>query len=416
MRPLLHYTSLILFTFLFNNTAFTQTPERTFVRFTEKSLSLSDDKYYQQGLDQDEAGNPELAIGFYTLALRQNEAHHRARFNRGMDFYQTGKYAKAKEDFDKILERNPNDGEALELRGLVYYKMNLPKEAIADFNDAWRFTRKNEIYMHRGLAFIKMKAPYDAFQDFDRMLEAEPNNATAHSYKGETYASLGKYREAINLFNDAIELDPYDAYFYNNRGSAYAKIGKFDLAMEDFNTAISIEPLAQVFINRALCLLEQGDYYAAKQDAKTAMLLDSENADAYYTIGLTELEAGTYEDAISSFDVALELNPDIAAYHLERGKAWYFEGQYYKAIDDFYKVQKLQPNNEEIDEFIQNTYKALDKRNLHWMKENNLAVPEHDLDQQSSDEAPLFYQHNSPKTASKNELTEKGFKEDPFEN
>ncbi len=413
MRVLSPYMSVLFALLTINNNTFSQEPETTLIRFSKNSLSLSAEDYYQQGLAHDQSNNPDLAIGFYTLALRQNLAHHRARFNRGLDLKILGRLQEAKEDFDFILENNPNDGEALELRGLVFYEMDLPKEAVADFNEALRLTEKSDIHIHRGLAFMQMNAPYDAFQDFDRILEIEPENALALSYKGEVYASLGQYWEAISLFDKAIALEPNDAYFYNNRGQVFAQLGKFDKALEDFDQAIFIEPKGQMFINRALCLLGKEDLQGAKQDGKTAMLLDPDNSDTYYVIGLSELAAMEYEAAKSSFDVAIDMNPEIGEYYLERGKAYYFEGEYYKAIDDFYKAQKLNSDNEELDEMIQNTYKALDKRNLNWMKENNLPLPNHDLDKTGSEgNTPILYQYNDSKTKSKE--NEKGFEEDPF--
>ena len=415
MRLSSPYTIIFIGIIFIGNTAFAQESEVAFVHFTEKSLSLSDEEYYKQGLAHDENGNFELAIGFYSLALRQNNNHIKAKFNRGMDLYELGRFLEAKNDFDQILSSNPTDGEAYEIRGLIHYGMELYGEAIADFNDALKITKKSDIHLHRGLAFSQMQYYREAFLDFDAALKFNPENAKAYIYKGDVYASLEQYWEAITMYDAAIELNPDDAFTYNNRGSALSKLGKFKPAMKDFNRAIELQPLGQIFINRALSFLAQGEFQAAKQDGRTAMLLSPDSPDAYFCIGLAEMEAKEFEEAIASFEIAIEIDKTVPEYFLNRGKASFFQGHYYKAIEDFYKVLEFSPENIEADEMVQNAYKALDNQNVNWMKEYNLTTPKKDLDAAILQDAPILYQYFNT-SPTKEEATEKGLKEDPFGN
>lgn len=416
MRFLSPYTTLFIFVILLQNSLSGQETEASLVHFSEKALSLSDEAYYQQGKAHDENGNLKLAVGFYSLALRQNENHVGAKFNRGVILYELGRLAEAKNDFDQILENNPTDGEAYEVRGLIHHAMGSYGDAVADFNDAIRITKKPEIHLHRGLAFSQMQHYREAFLDFDASIEFTPDNAQAYVNKGDVYASLGQFWEAATMYDKAVELTPDDAFVYNNRGSVLSKLGKFKQAMEDFDRAIEIQPLGQIFINRSLCLLSQGEYQAAKQEGKTAMLLSPDNPDSYYCIGLAEMEGGEFEEAIASFEIAIEIDNSIPDYFLNRGKAYFFQGYYYKAIEDFYKVLDLDPNNIEADEMVQDAYKALDNRNMDWMKEYNLVKPNPNLDEAIKQDAPILYQYHLNMPPSKEEMMEKGFKEDPFGN
>lgn len=417
MRLLSLYTTFLIGTFLFQNTIAAQTSSASLVHFTEKSLSLSDDQYYNQGLAHDENGNIELAVGFYSLALRQNSNHAKAKFNRGLDLLELGRFSEAKQDLDDILSQNPTDGEAYEVRGLIHYEMGSFGDAVADFNDALKITKKPEIHLHRGLAFSQMKYYREAFLDFDASIEFDSENPHAYINKGDVYASLGQFWEAATMYDKAIELNPNDAFTYNNRGSVLSKLGKFKQAMADFDRAIEIKPLGQIFINRALCLLSQGEFQAAKQEGRIAMLLSPDNPDTYYCIGLAEMEAGELKEAVESFEIAIDINKSIPDYYLNRGKGYFFQGHYYKAIEDFYKVLELNPENLEADEMVQDAYKALDNQNVNWMKEHNLVTPHSNLDETIQQNAPILYQYhlNMPPTKEEEE-TDKGFKEDPFGN
>ena len=48
-----------------------------------------------------------------------------------------------------------------------------------------------------------------------------------------------------------------------------------------------------------------------------------------------------YEQAISDYNRAIELNPDESRYYLERGEVYYNKKDYKKAWSDVYKAQKL---------------------------------------------------------------------------
>lgn len=64
----------------------------------------------------------------------------------------------------------------------------------------------------------------------------------------------------------------------------------------------------------------------------------SESADAEYwlnIVGYSYLKEGQYELAIEAFDKAIELDPDLAAAHHNKGVCLYNLGEYDKALEEF---------------------------------------------------------------------------------
>jgi len=95
-----------------------------------------------------------------------------------------------------------------------------------------------------------------------------PKEKLVLSYKeeGNTFFSLGKYKDAINSFTKAIELDEKNEKCYSNRSWAYSKLNQFENALVDANKAICMDPENEKYKFRAataLCGLCK--YYEAKE-------------------------------------------------------------------------------------------------------------------------------------------------------
>lgn len=60
--------------------------------------------------------------------------------------------------------------------------------------------------------------------------------------KGNEAFQKGNFLEAINHFSKAIELDPNNHILYSNRSASYASLGKYEDALNDANKCVQIKP------------------------------------------------------------------------------------------------------------------------------------------------------------------------------
>jgi tetratricopeptide (TPR) repeat protein len=65
------------------------------------------------------------------------------------------------------------------------------------------------------------------------------------------------------------------------------------------------------------------------------------NAGAYNNRGVAYVLIGQYDQAISDYTKAIEINPEFARAYNNRGVAYYFKGKYKKAWVDVSKAQSL---------------------------------------------------------------------------
>ena len=77
--------------------------------------------------------------------------------------------------------------------------------------------------------------------------------------------------------------------------------------------------------------------YASAQQNQT----ESRDAEFYYNRGLAYAKKGQYDQAISDYTRALEINPRDAGAYKNRGAAYYFKREYEKSWNDVKKAQSL---------------------------------------------------------------------------
>lgn len=73
--------------------------------------------------------------------------------------------------------------------------------------------------------------------------------------------------------------------------------------------------------------------------------LQTKQAEAYFDLGTKYLQQGEYDQAISGYNKALELNPRYSEAYLNRGIAYRNKGQHDQAVSDYGKVLQIDPKD-----------------------------------------------------------------------
>jgi tetratricopeptide (TPR) repeat protein len=100
---------------------------------------------------------------------------------------------------------------------------------------------------------------------------------------------------------------------------------------------------AKSYIDRGIAYGEKGQYDQAISDYNKALEIDPRSAGAYYNRGLAYAKEGKYGQAISDFTDALKINPKDPYTYYNRGLAYVEKDQSDQAIDDFTKVLEIEP-------------------------------------------------------------------------
>jgi tetratricopeptide (TPR) repeat protein len=152
-------------------------------------------------------------------------------------------------DYDRAIQLDKSNVEALVNRGARYYKQKEHSQAKKDFLAALD-VRPSQIEALNNLALIAIYENKldDAVTLFDRILNLNPANALALNNKGYAYLRQGKLEEAAKLIDRSLDIEPGNGYALRNMGIYYQKSGQPDKALIEFNKAIEIaEPVDDLY-------------------------------------------------------------------------------------------------------------------------------------------------------------------------
>ena len=233
-------------------------------------------------------GNLQMAFVQYEKCLKLNSENTRVKYKKGMVFVLGGLNDDAVREFRAVLKAKPEDSLAHE--GL-------------------------------GLAFFQMKRYGDASRHFQKAIELDSALWKAHSILGVIYDYQAQHDKATREHRLAINLRRSDGLLYNNLGVSHLLAGHYEKAIAAFREGIKREPsCAKLYNNLGLALAKLGRY----RKALAVFMEPGDEAQAHNNLGCVYLQQGLREEAIRSFEKALEIKPTFysrANQNLKRAKA-----------------------------------------------------------------------------------------------
>jgi tetratricopeptide (TPR) repeat protein len=130
------------------------------------------------------------------------------------------------------------------------------------------------------------------------------------------------------------------------QGKAQLEAKDYDAAEETFRQLVEADgPTAsQGYEGLALVDIGRKNYDKALEDAKKAIELNAENADAHYALGLVYAYRKDFKNASPSLEKTIALNPEHAYAHYQLGLVQYQLKRYDQTIIHFEKFIELAPN------------------------------------------------------------------------
>ena len=179
-----------------------------------------------------------------------------------------------------VIDRNPRDPEAYNVRGSAYGRAGQYDRALDDFNKAIQLRPGfYQAYANRALIHRFKGDDQNAVADYNKALQINPSYDAAYIGRGTVYRLAGRADQAFQDFNRAIQLNTTDPRAYHNRGLLYQSRGQQDFAIEDFATAISLAPDSpEPYNGRGISYLALNHQENALADFNRAIQLDKRNA------------------------------------------------------------------------------------------------------------------------------------------
>jgi len=277
-----------------------------------------------------------------TMDMQTALEHHRA-----------GRLAEAAQIYQRILEQDPNQPDALHLMGNAACQLGDAALAVALIARALALRPDTAGYLlSLAMAHRAQGQHEQALAAYREVLALDAGSASAHFGIGNTLQAMGQPQPALDSFATALELNPdlIEARFnlanlekslghheaaiahyrtaiaqrpdfadaHHNLGSALQALGRFDEALASYRLALSAK-LPETHNNIANILAGRGQFEPALAHYRQALDIKPDYAEASNNMGNALRQLDRFDDALAAFAAALRIAPDYAAAHLSLG-------------------------------------------------------------------------------------------------
>jgi tetratricopeptide (TPR) repeat protein len=177
-------------------------------------------------------------------------------------------------------------------------------------------------YSHARSAYVFEKTGdlEAAIKEYEQALSINPKNVHAHQRLGFLlYHVKQQFKEGISHTLQALTLDPNDACAHYDLGMALMHQEQLDQAIIHFAKAVELMPEGfdrrynpvDMHYSLAAALVTKGEVEKATPVLQKIIAIDPNNANAHYTLALTQAAQGQLDEAIKQYATGRSIRPDM---------------------------------------------------------------------------------------------------------
>ncbi len=307
--------------------------------------------YYQrQGNSLLEKGDAQQALGRFYEATKLQPHQASAWEGRGDALFTLRRYSGALEAYEKAIALEPNNLKAINNKGKVLYKQGKFKKAIAVHQQALKIDKNDaEALSSLGSLYLSLNQLNKAIESFERAEKLQPDNPTIWLQKGIVLNSLGRTEEAQNFYQETLKI--YDELITkNNNPSVWTDRGFVLMQLQDFSDAFSSYEHAlllnpnfyEALLGKANALVGLKKYSQALEIFNRTLEMHTKDEQVWYDRGNLLTQAfKEHQQAIASFDRAIQLNPNFYPAWLGKGLALMSLKRYPDSLEALDRAKEL---------------------------------------------------------------------------
>lgn len=292
--------------FLKGNLQLQKREYREAIRYYSEALDKKPDfadAYSNRGLAKFRNGDPEGALADYDRAIAADPDFGAAYLNRSEARLETGNSQGSLADLQRI-EQEYRDSSFYQVRlGDTYMRLNQPAPAQAAYDRAIQLDPRNvEALTNRGALYFGQKAYEQAEADVRQALQLNPRQDAALNNLSLLLARSGKPAEAMTYVDRALRVQPNQPYYLNNKAYLLLLVNRPAEALPIVQESLRLDK-QNAWAHRTLGIyhLRQQQPALALASFRQAEKLDPSVDDLYYYLGQAERESGNQKRACQAW-------------------------------------------------------------------------------------------------------------------
>lgn len=216
-----------------------------------------------------------------------------------------------------------------------------------------------EIWDELGSTCFKAEALDKAVEAFVKAIEQKSQSGWTYANLASIYVQQGRYSEAIQLYQQSLELfdGPKDqAIIWGRLGNIHHQLNEHGKAIQAYQKADEILPKRLAGRTKSIFPIQkasrvQKSGYSSNQSALSDVEIESssparepdasakdtrdieDNANVWNELGLILFKVGAYDDAIESYQKAINLQPDYGWLYSNLGQVYATQGKLSQAVE-----------------------------------------------------------------------------------
>ncbi len=290
----------------------------------ERAIELNDqyaDYHNYLGLIKYALSDYSNSKGDFLRAIQLDSTGHVGYLNYAFAAFQLEEYESAITYLDKGITYNPDNGQLILNRGVLYFQLDEFQKSLKDYRKTLElgYGDRGETLNRIGVAFYGLEQYDSAALYFRQGVDLSPDNLQRQKNLGDTYYQLGTYEKAIITYRKAQELtDEPDATLLNDLAMSYYHSEDYQTALAVLNELIETNnENASYYDNRAYTYTAVMDYQNAIKDFSRSIDLYSTDKEIYYQRGLLYQLQNNRFDACRDFQTAADMEHEEAARELK---------------------------------------------------------------------------------------------------
>ncbi len=262
----------------------------------------------------------------------------------------TGEIPQAIETYQQILERHPEEAEALV--GLAELYLDTGEfERAEPLIDKAILAAPEEAGPHyvKGRYLLTQKLWLQAEQSLERASRTDLFNPDILFYLGVSLEHLKEYDKALLTYNKLLNQKPDYPLVHRRLGDLYFAKEDYDRAMQEYEQAVEETPEDPVILEQlAVCYHYLNFNNFAERAATRVLEMDPKAAGAYNVLGAVALANRDLKTAQEHFEKSIALEPDLVAPHVNLGAIFNLKGETDRSLAEYNKVLELDPENVQV--------------------------------------------------------------------
>lgn len=248
--------------------------------------------------------------------------------------------------------------------------------------------------LNRAMNCLESGDYQEAVRAFQKVLAEEPDTTEALWGLAQAYKHLGLNEQALQHYQEYVTRKPDDVEAFLAIAGVYCSMGQYHEAINHYYRALELNPSSHaVYYGMGYAKLRGlKDYQGARDDFLRAVEIQP-SAEAFCALGCLHYELSQYQESISFFIQALNLQPDNMHAVKAIAGAYYAIGQFQEAMSYYSKALVLDPSSEEI-RYMLGLIKLFGLRDMQAAKEDFVKSPKyiHELLSSHSENPYHWYQ------------------------